>query len=100
MTPCRCAAVGPIAQSVEQRTFNPLGLFYAPEQIHLRTTANPYFTLRLAPKPLNRCPVMTRYYTLPPIVFGTGLVQKRTHICHRALVILLQFSLNTNIIQS
>ena len=70
-----CYAVGPIAQLVEQRTFNPLGLLTSPEQIQLRTTTNPYFTLRLAPTPQFGCLVITRYYTLTPIVFGTGFVQ-------------------------
>jgi hypothetical protein len=56
--------LGPLAQSVEQQTFNPLGLFDAHERIPLRTTTNPYFTLRLAPKPLLR--VSSHYPLLDP----------------------------------
>jgi len=36
------------------RSFNPLGLLINPNQIPLRSTTNPYFTLRLAPRPLIR----------------------------------------------
>jgi hypothetical protein len=37
ITPCsKKFAVGPIAQSVEQRTFNPLGLFISQVQIQLK----------------------------------------------------------------
>ena len=35
-------------------SFNPLGLSSNQEQIQLRTMANPYFMLRLAPRPLFR----------------------------------------------
>ena len=56
--------LGPLAQSVEQRTFNPVGLINAPEQIPLRTTTNSYFTLRLAPNPLIR--VSSHYPLLHP----------------------------------
>ena len=56
--------MGPIAQSVEQRTFNPLGLLTSHEQIQLRTTTNPDFTLRLAPNPLFR--VSSHYPLLHP----------------------------------
>jgi len=45
-------------------SFNPLGLFTSPEQIQLRTTTNPYFTLRLAPNPLIR--VSSHYPLLHP----------------------------------
>ena len=43
---------------------NPLGLLTSHEQIQLRTTINPYFTLRLAPNPLNR--VSSHYPLLHP----------------------------------
>ena len=43
---------------------NPLGLLTSHEQIQLRTTTNPYFTLRLAPNPLFR--VSSHYPLLHP----------------------------------
>jgi hypothetical protein len=54
-----------IESSSHKETFNPLGLFTSHEQIPLRSTTNPYFTLRLAPRPLFR---VSGYYPLlnPP----------------------------------
>ena len=46
------------------KSFNPLGLLTNQEQIPLRTTTVPYFTLRLAPNPLFR--VSSHYPLLHP----------------------------------
>ena len=49
---------------IHPRSFNPLGLLINPKEIPLRSTTNPYFTLRLAPNPLFR--VSSHYPLLHP----------------------------------
>ena len=49
---------------LRQISLNPLGLLTSHEQIQLRTTTNPYFTLRLARNPLIR--VSSHYPLLHP----------------------------------
>lgn len=51
----------PLAHSVEQRTFNPLGLSNNHKQIPLRTTTNPYFMLRQQPMKFKRHWLLPEY---------------------------------------
>ena len=64
---------------------NPLGLSSNHEQIQIRTTTNPYFTLRLAPNPLFR---LSSHYPLlhpPTNSFWYGFGTEALTSCHAYL---------------